>query len=123
MARSRHIIRVELSRVLHIVLVFGIKGKKPMQRAGHTWGRWRRVCPRQVGFGKPSRFSSQNDAWAGIEDQPDERPDGRVFPVTRQAELRMPGTIDCALEREALWTSCLSLITSPHEPNVKETSP
>jgi len=33
-----------------------------------------------------------------IEDQPDERPDGRVWPVTRQTELRTPGAIACVLE-------------------------
>ena len=33
-----------------------------------------------------------------IEVQPEERPDGRVWPVTRQTELRTPGAIPCVLE-------------------------
>jgi hypothetical protein len=33
-----------------------------------------------------------------VGDQPNERPDGRVLPATRQAELRMPGTINGTLE-------------------------
>jgi len=40
-----------------------------------------------------------------IEDQPNERPDGRVFPVTRQAELRMPGTINGTLEGRVVMFS------------------
>ena len=40
-----------------------------------------------------------------IEDQPDERLDGMVFPITRQAELRMPGTIDGALKGRVVMFS------------------
>ena len=40
-----------------------------------------------------------------IEDQPNELPDGRVFPVTRQAELRMPGTINSTLEGRVVMFS------------------
>lgn len=48
----------------------------------------------------------------GGEDQPDERPDGRVFPVTRQAELRTPGTIDCAREGRVVISSPAPLKSS-----------
>ena len=40
----------------------------------------------------------------GIEEQPDERPDGMVLPVTRQAELRTPGAIACVLESRYVLT-------------------
>ena len=46
----------------------------------------------------------------GIEDQPDERPDGRVLPVTRQTELRTPGTIGCALESRYVLTGSAQLL-------------
>jgi hypothetical protein len=40
-----------------------------------------------------------------IEDQPDEGPDGRVLPVTRQAELRMPGAVNGILEGRVVMVS------------------
>jgi hypothetical protein len=46
----------------------------------------------------------------GIEDQPDERPDSRVFPVTRQAELRTPGAIAWVLDSRYVLTGTAQLL-------------
>jgi len=61
-------------------------------------------------FGKLSRSSSSGTMPGGIEDQPDEWPDDRVFPVTRQATLRTPGTIACAIESRYVLTGTAQLL-------------
>ena len=52
----------------------------------------------------------------GIEDQPDEQPDGRVLPVTRQTELRTPGAIACVLESRYGLTGTVQLIEEGSAP-------
>ncbi len=75
-----------------------------MQGKGHTWGNWREVVPDRWGLAS-YRGRHPKTMPGGIEDQPDERPDGRVLPVTRQAELRTPGIIDCVLEGRVVISS------------------
>jgi hypothetical protein len=46
----------------------------------------------------------------GIEQQPDERLNGRHFPPTRQAELRTPGAIACVPESRYVLTGTAQLL-------------
>jgi hypothetical protein len=52
----------------------------------------------------------------GIEDQSDERPGGRVWPVTRQTELRTPGAIACILESRYDLTGTAQLLDEGSDP-------
>jgi hypothetical protein len=52
----------------------------------------------------------------GIEEQPDERLNGRYFPSSKQAELRMPETTECVLESRYLLTGNAQLLKEGSAP-------
>jgi hypothetical protein len=86
-----------------------------VRKSGHTWGRWRRVRHREVGTGKLSMSSPQNDAW-GIEEQPDEQFNGRHFPSSRQAEPRTPRAIVCVPESRYVLIGTAQLLKEGSAP-------
>jgi hypothetical protein len=60
--------------------------------------------PPRSGIWQVARVLTPRSIPGEVKDQPDEWPDGRVF-GHQQAELRTPGTSDCAVAERAVMSS------------------